>query len=103
MTGLLCKINDLTTSVEDPHISESIFNIYSANDFVYIQTLSAEWEGKSGSVDLIDISGRIVRKIDSAQFWKNSPIQIPSSALRGIYIVKIQSGVKRCVGKVMIK
>ena len=96
-------ISNLSTSIQEPAISESIFNIYSSNDFVNIQTLSDEWDGKSGSVEFIDMTGRAIKKVDNAEFWKNSPIQVPTTGYRGIYFVMIQSGLMRYVGKVMIK
>ena len=58
--------------------------------------------GKSGSVDLIDMSGKTIRKIDNIEFWKNSLIQIPATGYKGLFFVKMQSGLMRHVEKVMI-
>jgi N-acetylneuraminic acid mutarotase len=96
-------VNNSTTGIENPVKTERLFNIYSSKDFVNIQTLSDEWDGKPGSVDLIDITGRTVRQINNAEFWKNSLIQIPVTGYKGIYFVKLQSGLMRHVGKVFIK
>jgi autotransporter-associated beta strand protein len=97
------KIINISTGVENPLIPESAFNIYASKDFVNIQTLSDKWDGKSGSVDLIDMTGKTVRKINNSEFWKNSLIQIPSAGYKGMYFVKLQSGLMKYVGKVMIK
>jgi hypothetical protein len=96
------KVINILTGIENPVISKSVFNIYSSKDFVNIQTLSDEWDGKSGSVDLIDMTGRTIRKIDNEEFSKNSLIRIPVTGYSGIYFVKVQSGFMRYVGKVMI-
>jgi hypothetical protein len=97
------KIINISTGVENPVTPESVFNIYSSKDFVNIQTLSDKWDGKSGSVDLIDMTGKTIRKIGNAEFSKISLIQIPANGFKGIYFVKMQSGLMRHVGKVMIK
>ena len=97
------KIINISTGVENPVIPESVFNIYSSKDFINIQTLSDKWEGESGSVTLIDITGKTIRKINNSEFWKNSMIQIPSAGYKGMYFVQLQSGLMKYVGKVMIK
>ena len=97
------KITNMSTVVENPATSETSFNIYSSNELINIQTLSDAWDGKAGSVGLIDISGREIKMINNTEFWKNSLIQIPAAGLRGIYFVKMQSGLMRHVGKVMIR
>ena len=77
------KITNISTAVENPAASETNFNIYSSNELINIQTLSDDWDGKAGSIDLIDISGRKSERINNAEFWKNSLIQIPASGLQG--------------------
>lgn len=97
------KVTNISTDIESSEISETIFNIYSSNDFINIQTLSDEWDGKTGSIDLIDITGKTILKNNNLEFWKNSLIQIPATGFKGIYFVKVQSGLMRFVGKVMIR
>jgi hypothetical protein len=97
------KIMNMSSATENPAISENKFNIYSSNGLINIQTLSDEWDGKAGSIGLIDMAGREITRIDNKEFWKNSLIQIPAAGLRGIYFVKMQSGLMRHVGKVMIR
>jgi autotransporter-associated beta strand protein len=97
------KIINLTTNVENPGISTDKFNIYSTNGFINIQTLSEEWNGKNGSVGIVDITGRIISLDNNMEFWKNSLIQIPAERLRGVYFIKIESGLMKHIGKVMIR
>ena len=87
---------------ENPVTQGSIFNVYFSKDFVNIQTLSDMWDGLSGSVDLIDLSGKTIWKIENIEFWKNSLIQIPATGYQGLLFVKMQSGLMRHVEKVMI-
>jgi len=86
----------------NPAAQESVFNVYFSNDLVNIQLLSDKWDGKSGTVDLIDMGGKTVMKIDNIEFWRHSPIRIPAKELKGLFFVKIQSGIMRDVEKVMI-
>ena len=99
----IIKIIDVTTGIENPVLSENKFKIYASKDLISIQTLSDEWDGKSGSIDLMDMTGRTISKINNSEFWKGSLIQIPATGYKGICFVKIQSGVMRYVGKVIIK
>ena len=99
----IIKIVDIATGIENTSVSESVFNIYPSSDFINIQTLSDEWDGKSGSIELLDMTGRTMRNVNNAEFWKSSLIQIPSAGYRGIYFVKLQSGLMRYVGKIIIK
>jgi N-acetylneuraminic acid mutarotase len=96
-------VKNSTTGIENPVKTEKLFNIYASKGFVDIQTLSDDWDGKPGSVDLIDFTGRTIKRIDNAEFWKNSLIQIPVTGYKGIYFVRIQSGLMRHIGKIMIK
>jgi hypothetical protein len=97
------KITNISSGIKSSEIPETIFNIYSSKDFINIQTLSDKWDGKTGSIDLIDMTGKTINKNNNLEFWKNSLIQIPTTGYKGIYFVKLQSGLLRYVGKVMIK
>ncbi len=96
-------ITNMSTVVEKPGISETNFKIYSSHNLINIQTLSDDWNGKAGSIGLVDMFGREITRIDNAEFWKNSLIQISTAGLRGIYFVKMQSGLMKHVGKVVIR
>jgi hypothetical protein len=93
----------MSIAVEKPGISETNFKIYSSHNLINIQTLSDDWNGKAGSIGLVDMFGREITRLDNAEFWKNSLIQISTAGLRGIYFVKMQSGLMKHVGKVVIR
>lgn len=97
------KIIAKATGIEKQKTSTNDFNIYSSNGFVTIQTLSDDWNGKSGSAALIDMTGRLISLKDNVEFWKDSLIQIPAERYKGIYIVKLESGIKKFVGRVLIR
>lgn len=97
------KVEAITTGIENPKSSTGIFNIYSSFGTINIQTLSDEWDGKEGSVRIIDLSGKTVKTLDNTSFSKNSLITIPAAMNNGIYFVEIKSGIKKYVGKGVIR
>jgi hypothetical protein len=97
------KIGTLTTGTENPKSTTGIFNIYSSFGMINIQTLSDEWNGKNGSVRILDLSGKTVRTLDNTSFSKNSLISIPETTNNGIYFVEIRSGLRKFVGKVVLR
>jgi hypothetical protein len=99
----LLLISNIGTGINDLIISKNIFNIYQAFDNINIQTIADEWDGKTGSIRVLDLTGRTISDNQNSEFWKNSLIQIPAPVTKGLYLVEIKSGVKRYVGKVVIR
>jgi hypothetical protein len=97
------KVGKIMTGIENPVASENTFNIYPANSFINIQTISDQWDGKSGSVKVLDLTGKIVSDLNNSEFIKNSLVQVASPVAKGIYFVELKSGVMRYVGKVVIR
>jgi hypothetical protein len=97
------KISNISTGVENPVISNNKFNIFPSNGMLNIQTFSDEWDGKSGSVKVIDLTGKTISDRNNTEFSKNSLVQVAAPVTKGIYIVEIKSGVLRYVGKVVIR
>jgi len=93
----------LKTGIENPVITRKKFNIYPAYSQINIQTLADEWDGKTGSVRVYDITGKTVSNLQNTEFWKNSITQVEAPASKGIYIVELRSGMMRYVGKVIIR
>src|SRR5664279_3210931 len=50
----ILKVGTITTGIENPVITKNTFNIYASNNLINIQTISDEWDGKSGSVRVLD-------------------------------------------------
>ena len=65
--------------------------------------MNDKWDGKKGSVRIYDLTGKNTVHVKDIQFWKNSLNRIETSVSKGIYIVEIQSGAMKHVGKVVIK
>jgi hypothetical protein len=97
------KITNISTGVENPVISNNKFNIFPANGMINIQTNSDDWDGKSGSVKVIDLTGKTFSENNNIEFSKNSLAHVAAPVTNGIYIVEIKSGVLRFVGKVVIR
>jgi hypothetical protein len=100
---LVLKISNVLTGVEDPVVSKNTFNIYPANNFINIKTMSDDWDGKTGTVRVMDLTGKNVSNLNNAEFSKNSMIEVEAPAAKGLYVVEIRSGVMRYVGKVIIR
>jgi len=97
------KISAITTGIEIPAGSKNMFNIYNANNMINIQTITDEWDGKSGSVKVLDLTGKTVSDLSNTEFRKSSVTQVQSPSAKGLYVVEIRAGMKRYVGKVVIR
>jgi hypothetical protein len=97
------KIGTLSTGIENPSITSGKFNIYSTYNNINIKTLADDWDGKSGSVRIMDLSGKTKNEYQNIEFSKNSLIQVAAPEVKGIYIIEIKSGIRKYVGKVIIK
>jgi len=99
----ILKVSTITTGTENPVASKNIFNIYPSDRLINIQTIADEWDGKSGSVKILDLTGKTVTGLEDAEFSRNSIVQVPGIGAKGLYVVEIRSGVMKYVGKVIIK
>jgi hypothetical protein len=51
----------------------------------------------------MDLSGRTFSNFGNAEFRKGSLILVSAPAAKGVYVVELRSGVKRYVGKVVVR
>jgi len=93
----------VATGLENPVSSSKSFIIYPANNLINIQTLDNEWSGQQNSVRVFNIIGNPVNDLQNVELTRNSLVQIPSPAVKGLYVVEIRSGVRRYVGKVVVR
>ena len=94
---------DMSTGTEDVYASDNSFNIYQNFGNINIQTLADAWDGKTGSVKIVDMSGKIVTDLRNTGFSKTSVTEVQAPASGGLYFIEISSGINRYVGKIMIK
>lgn len=99
----ILKISNVSTGTEDLFSADNSFNIYQSFDNINIQTLADSWDGKTGSVTILDISGKNISDLRNTEFSKTSVTQLQAPALKGLYFIEIRSGKNRFAGKVMIK
>jgi hypothetical protein len=99
----ILKVGNVLTGTENPVVSKTVFNIYNGNNLINIQTASDDWDGKSGSVKVLDLTGKTISDRQNVEFSKNSLVQVQAPAGTGLYVVEIKSGLKRYVGKVVVK
>lgn len=88
-------------------INESIsgkpFNIYSSFGMLIIELQSEAWEGKTGSVKIIDLTGRTLTDSRNVEFSRSSLIQLPMGDKKGLFIVEITSSSLKHSGRVVVK
>lgn len=99
----ILTVTSKTTGIEVPLSGMDLFSIYEGFGMINILPVVDAWDGKTGSVSLIDMTGKTIRKLENAEFATNSLIQIPSPRGKGIFLVELKSGVMRYVGKVIIR
>jgi hypothetical protein len=97
------KVSKISTGIEDPVVTSNSFNIYSVNNLINIQPLADGWDGKKGSIRVLDMTGKSFNNLQDVEFRKNSILQIPAIGLKGMYIVEMRAGALRFVGKVLIR
>jgi len=97
------KISNIATAVETPLTTQEEFNLFYGFDLINIQTLSGEWEGKTGSVRILDMAGKTITDISGIEFNRSDVTQVRAPGANGLYLVEIRSGVMRYVGKVVVK
>ena len=96
-------ISGLTKSVPENIIQDKPFNIYSLGDVINIQTLSDEWNGRTGEIRIFDLTGRIISNKSNITLSEDVIMQLPVRGDNGIYIVRINSGQMNFVSKVFVK
>jgi hypothetical protein len=99
----ILKISTNTTGVEKPARVYDAFNIYSTDNLFNIQTLADSWDGKNGSVKVLDLTGKIISYSQHNEFRKNNLISVDAPLVKGLYLVELKSGMMRYVGKVIVK
>jgi len=97
------NVSNILTGTENPVIPEESFNIYYGNNMINIQTLSDLWDGKTGSIRIMDFAGKTISYNNNEEFRKNSLIQISAPGTQGIYFVELKSKLMRHVRKVVVK
>ncbi len=99
----ILKISTTPTSTEDPQLKPGQFIIYHGYDFINIQPLADDWAGIPASIRLMDMSGKSLTDMQNVEFQKNSLVQMQAPKAKGLYFVEIRSGIRRFVGKVVVK
>lgn len=99
----MLKISTLAYTAETLPADRKYFNIYQSLENIYITPISNLWDGKSGSVEIVDLSGRIIQSIGSIVFSEGSLITIDAPKQKGVYFVNLKSGILSYTAKVMVR
>jgi parallel beta-helix repeat protein len=94
---------DIWTGVEDPKAAKSQFSIYQFDNAINIIPRGDDWNGLKSIVEIIDFSGRMIGDYRNIDFTTSSVTSVPAPSSKGFYLVAIRSGVKRYVGRIIIK
>ncbi|MBN2863472.1 MAG: hypothetical protein JXN62_09945 [Bacteroidales bacterium] len=99
----ILNITTTPTGTEDPELNPRQFIIYHGYDLINIQPLADDWAGTPASVRLIDLSGKSITDMQNVEFQRNSFVQMQAPKAKGLYLVEIKAGVRRYVGKVVVR
>jgi hypothetical protein len=92
----------LATGIEDPIADIKNFNIYRSYDHILIETLNNQWNGKTGTVKVLDLTGRSIVTLSEVNFELNSIIRIKAPTQKGLYLIEIRSGRDRYTRKIIL-
>ncbi|MBE0676340.1 MAG: hypothetical protein IH591_16920, partial [Bacteroidales bacterium] len=96
-------IEYMTTDSELLPETGSDFSIYASGYHINIIPEGELWEGKQGSVTIIDLAGKRTGITNEVEFSRGELIQVEAPQKSGIYFVELRSGVLRHTGKIVIK
>ncbi len=96
-------IENLSANSDEGSPTGKPFNIYHSSGLINIDLLSESWEGKRGSVKVIDLTGRTVIDSRNVEFSRSSLIQLPVDGNKGLLIIKLESSLLRHSGRIVIK
>jgi hypothetical protein len=98
-------VANLTTGFPDIIIPDKKFSIYSSSGYVNILSLTDKFNNIPGSVNIYDLTGRMVLQESNVEWQSNGDLkQIKlNSSEKGLFIVEIKAGNKRFVEKVNIQ
>jgi len=90
------------TGTEDINAPAKNFNLYALGNTIYLIPLTEEWDGLNATVEVVDITGRILINIRDLTLSRDSRLELQSNYSKGICFVTVRSGMKKYTGKVMI-
>lgn len=96
-------ISELISSSENIDANSGDFKIFTHNGFISVTLENDLWDGKSGTINLVDLTGRTLRQVNGIEFRTGSPVLVASPEQKGVYLVQIRSGIQRFTGKVLVK
>ncbi len=96
-------ISNSSTQKTNELIPGKPFNVYSSSGILNIELQSDAWEGKTGAVKVIDLTGRTLTDLRNLEFRRSSLIQLPMGDKKGLFIVEITSSSLKHSARVIVK
>jgi len=99
----ILEVSNISTGIESPAAGNEDFRIYTTGGILNIIPLSQTWDGKIGSVRIIDLNGRIIHSVNSVYFHSGTPLQIKAPEQSGLYFVDIRTGLLKHIARFIVK
>jgi hypothetical protein len=101
----ILTITNIATGVSDIILPFEKFTIYSSAGGVNILSHTDEFNNLSGTINIYDLTGRVVCKQSNVEWQGRGDLKqlLFRNTSKGLYIVEIQAGNKRYIGKVSIQ
>jgi hypothetical protein len=98
----ILTVGTITTGISEHIIPDKDFNVYAFDKTLNIDLLNAEWEGKSGVLNIYDLTGRKILEKTNLEWFKGTLTKIPLNIPQGIYIVELKAENQKFVTKINI-
>ena len=95
-------VGTIATAVPDVIIPDRAFNVFVFDKTLNIDLLNDEWDGKTGDVNIFDLTGRKILQQTNVEWYKGTLTKIPLNVQQGIYIVEIKAENKKFITKINI-
>lgn len=95
-------ITNLLTDIPDINVPEKVFNIFVFDRILNIELLSNDWEGRSSTISIYDLTGRKALQQNNVEWYTGERKQIPLNISPGIYIVEIKAKEQKFISKIVI-
>jgi hypothetical protein len=95
-------ITNIFTDIPDIIVPDKVFNLFVFNKILNIELLTNEWEGRSSTISIYDLTGRKVLQQNNVEWYKGERKQISLNNLPGIYIVEIKAVKQKFVSRIVI-
>jgi len=96
-------VSNSLTAVEKETERQDDFRVYQDGDYINIISRSQRWEGRTGSVTLNDLTGKLTGRYENIMFRTDNIVQVPAPGHKGVVFVTVKSGAMAQTFKAVIR